>query len=426
MSTRLWTPGSAADTVMPAAFSATPKRGMELVNLRALGIIPGLTGGRVHGTNVAGDVITQTANGTNLNTVWQTFMDLLNSVNAERQTLLRFLTFPVSSPTELVAQAGGGVDFEPASEFGEPVGARMGPGYWELGYTFRWYDLAARYTWQYLADATDTMVNSVANAAVEAFYRLQVNEVFRTIFNSANLVANINQRAYTVYKFYNADGVIPPTYKNNVFDGTHTHYKTTGSGGTDSSVLEAQDLDSLIIDDFVSHGYTQELGYRLVLMVNTQQGNVIRNFRSATNTAQTVGGNYGRYDFIPAQGQPGQIINQTQVVIGQTQVGANLDGLNVIGSYGPLVVVQDDYMPTTHVLAFATGGSESLGNPVGIREHANTSLRGLRLVKGRDANYPLIDSFWATGFGTGIRQRGGGIVLELASGSTYTPPAAWA
>jgi hypothetical protein len=77
------------------------------------------------------------------------------------------------------------------------------------------------------------------------------------------------------------------------------------------------------------------------------------------------------------------------------------------------------------VLNFATGGRDNLVNPVGIRQHANTNLRGLRLVKGRSADYPLIDSFWAAGFGTGVRHRGGGIVLELSANASYTAPAAY-
>jgi len=415
---RFWTP----DMTISAPVASTPKRGMELVNWRELGILQSVMGaaGR-QGTHVAADVVTQTADGTDLNVIWRDFMDLLNAANGSRQAVINFLTYGVTSPFEYVAQPGQGVDFEEASEFGEPVGARIQPTYFNLGYGFKWYDLAARYTWQYLADATDDMVNSVANAAVEAYYRKLLFEVLKTAFNPTNLVATIRGNAYNVFKFYNADGTVAPTYKNNTFAGSHTHYKTTGS-----SALEAQDLDTMVIDDFASHGYDQISGYRLVVMANTVVGNTIRNFRSAVNTNQAVGGNYGRYDFIPAQGQPGQIIPATTQVIGATQVSNTLEGLNVIGSYGPLLIVQDDWFPTTHVLAFATGGPNNLQNPVGLREHANTNLRGLRLVKGRNADYPLIDSFWAAGFGTGIRQRGAGIALELTANGSYTVPTVYA
>lgn len=407
---------------IPAHLATSPKRGMELVDLRALGILPaGIGAANRNGTHVAADVVTQTADGTDLNSVWSDFMGLLDAVNGQRQALINFLTFAVSQPTELVTQPGQGVDFEEASEFGEPVGSRIQPAYFNLGYTFKWYDLAARYTWQYLADATDAMVNSVANASVEAYYRKLMTEVLRTVFNPTNLTATIRGNAYNVFKFYNNDGTVPPAYKNNTFLGSHTHYKNSGT----NDVLEAQDLDTMVIDDFASHGYDQLNGYRLVVMVNSVIGNQIRNFRSAVNTNQAVGGNYGRFDFIPAQGQPGQIIPATTQVIGAQQPANTLNGLNVIGSYGPLIVVQDDWLPTTHLFAFATGGEDNLNNPIGLRQHANANLRGLRLVKGRNADYPLIDSFWAAGFGTGVRQRGGGIVMALTA-AAYAAPAIYA
>lgn len=408
----LWTPAQGIDTVLPAwATRGYSVRGMERVNLRELGILPGVAGG-AQGVHQASDVVTRTADGTDLNVIWDEFMALLNAVNGQRQGIINFLTFNVTNPTELVAQPGTGIDFEEATEFGEPVGSRVQPAYFSLGYTFKWYDLAARYTWMYLADATTAMVESVANAAVEAYYRKLMFEVLKTIFNPTNLTATINQQSYNVYKFYNNDGTVPPTYKSNTFLGTHNHYKTTGA-----ATIAPDDLDVLVIDDFASHGYSLEEGYRLVAMVNTAVGNTIRGFRAGTASA--------RYDFIPAVGQPGQIMALNQQIVGANQPANSLDGLTVIGSYGPLLIVQDDWMPTTHVIAFATGGPQSLNNPVGLRQHANSNLQGLRLIKGRTPDYPLIDSFWATGFGTGIRQRGGGIVLEITADASYEAPAAY-
>jgi len=74
------------------------------------------------------------------------------------------------------------------------------------------------------------------------------------------------------------------------------------------------------------------------------------------------------------------------------------------------------------VLNIGSGGSQNLNNPVGIREHANAALRGLRLVKGRDNDYPLIDSFYNVGLGTGIRQRGGSAVMQIKASGLYSPP----
>jgi hypothetical protein len=407
----LWTPDMGRDTVMPGGFSGSAKRGMDLIDFKSLGLVPDVMGGAVHGTHTASDVVTQTSDGRDLNQVWLDYIDLLNAVNGSRQALINFLTFPVTQPVELVAQPGAGVDFEDASEFGEPVGGRLSPSYFNMAYTFKWYDLAARYTWMYLADATSVMVDSVANAAVEAFYRKQLFEVFKCIFNNTNLTATINAQPYTVYKFYNNDGTVPPSYKNNTFAGSHNHYSGTATFTTTNGppVIDA------ILADFSSHGYGLENGYRTVLMCNSAQAPTIRGFKSTANSG------FGTYDFIPAQGQPGVVLSVNQQFFGAGQPAATLDGLNVIGSYGPALVVQDDWLPPNYCFLFVTGGALSLNNPVGFREHAQSSLRGLRLVKGKQPNYPLIDSFWATGFGTGIRQRGAGWVLQTNSAS-YTVP----
>lgn len=401
--------------VLPGPVASRPKRGMELVDLMALGIIPGLSGSDgAHGIHAAGDIVTQTADGRDLNVIWNDFMELLNAVNGERQALVNFLTFPVTQPVEMVAQPGQGVDFEEASEFGEPTGARIQPEYFNMAYGFKWYDLAARYSWQYVAEATSTMLDSIANAAVEAYNRKQMHEVLKTVFNKTNLVATIRQQPYTVYKFYNNDGTVPPTYKTNTFLGTHDHYKVSGG-----AVIDAGDLD-LMIDDFESHGYTQTGGYQTVVMMHKTEADTVRGFRSVAN------GGAGKYDFLPAQGQPGQIMAVNQQLVGQGPVANTLRGLNVIGSYGTALIVQEDWLPVGYVFGFCTGGTASLSNPVGLREHANAGLRGLRLVKGRTPNYPLLDSFWTVGFGTGIRHRGAGMVMQIKASGTYDIPAVYA
>lgn len=148
-------------------------------------------------------------------------------------------------------------------------------------------------------------------------------------------------------------------------------------------------------------------------LVNVTEANVIRNFRVSTGA---------RFDFIPAAGAPGLFLPRDQELFG-SQVGSTFRGMNVIGSYGPLLVIEEDYVPPAYVVALVSGGEANVQNPIGIREHANTSLRGLSLVKGRDNDYPLIDSYYVRGFGTGVRQRGAGLVYQIAATGTYAPPA---
>lgn len=412
----LWSPSKGLDTILPAgAYSAQPQFGMEKVDLRSLGILPGIAGGApAHGYHTAGDVITQTTDGRDLNGIWRDYVDLINEYNQERETLLDFLTFRVTEPVETIASPGSGVDFEEASEFGVPVGARITPAYWSLSYSFKWYDLAARYTWQYLAEATSQMVDSVANAALEADARLRLQKVLRAVFNPTNETASINGNAYNVYRFYNNDGTVPPAYRTNTFLGTHTHY--IGSNG---ATVDFGDIDEQITH-LAHHGYSKLNGYQIITMVNKAQGDVIRTFRSVQN------GGSATYDFIPSVGSPGVFMPQTTVLFGAQAPANSYKGLDVLGAYGDTLIVQNDWIPAGYVFSFATGGANNLGNPVGFREHAQASLRGLRLVKGRTPNYPLIDSYWVRGFGTGIRHRGAGVVTQIVASTTYTPPAEFA
>lgn len=367
--------------------------------------------GANRGVNTEGDVITQTVDGRDLNAIWAEFQQTVALRNSTRQGLIDFLTYSVTNPVEDVYQFGGGDDFEVASEFGVPKSIRQSGTYFSMGFAFEWYDLATRFTWKFLAEATAQQVEAQNQAALEADNRLVFGEVMRTLFRSTNRTATIKGNAYNVYALYNGDGTVPPDYKSNSFDGTHTHYLASGAGVVDPGDLEEME------DHLTHHGYSSENGADLVVMVNKAQGDVIRNFRSIAN------GGAGRYDFIPAQNTPSFLLpTNLQVAQGQQAPANTLRGMKVIGSYGQLTVVEENYIPAGYMVAFATGGSESLANPIGIREHANPGLRGFRLVKGRVPDYPLQEAYYQRGFGTGIRQRGGAVITKIGAGP-YTPPA---
>lgn len=363
-----------------------------------------------------GDVLTQTKDGRDLNSLWADYQAAITQWNADRQDLVDFLTYGVTEPVEEVAVPGQGSDFEEATEFGVPKSIRPNNDHFSMGFPFKWYDLAARFTWQFLADATAQQVDAVQNTALEADSRLVFNKVMKRIFDNTNDSATINGNAFNVYTFYNNDGLrTPPKYQTNTFTSSHTHYITTNG-----TVLQAADLDDLI-GLVTEHGYRRLLGYKIVVMVNSAQVSTIRQFRmaSATNTGDT----FGDWDFIPSQGTlSNAILLQSNTVILGEQPSNALGNLEVVGSYGDALIVQNDYIPAGYLFCFATGGKASLTNPVGIRQHQNPQLQGMRLVKGASPDYPLIDSYYARGFGTGIRQSGAGAVLQVVTGTTYTAP----
>lgn len=392
----------------PFATSAIAVPGAELIDARSLGMILPIAGG-ARGYNALADVLTQTTDGRDLNDIWNEFQATIGIQNERRQALIDLLTYSVTNVIEDVPQFGGG-DFEEMSEYGVPQSIRPTTSYLSLGYAFKWYDVAARFTWQFLSEASSAQVESVNQSVLEADNRNVFLEVMRTLFRATNRSANIKGQNYNVYTFWNGDGVVPPAYKNNTFTGTHTHFRTSGA-----ATINSGDLDE-ITDDFKSHGYSSENGSTHFLMVNSVEANLIRAFRVSTGS---------RYDFIPAVGQPGLLTPNTQGLIG-SQPASSFRGFNVVGSYGTLLIVEEDYIPAGYVAAFASGGEANLNNPIGFREHANASLRGLRLVKGREPDYPLIDSYYIRGFGTGVRQRGAAMVMQITAAGSYTAPAVYA
>lgn len=363
--------------------------------------------GYERGFNQAADLIVQSADGADLNRMWREFQASLNIFNRERDPMLGLLTYDVTNPVERVLQPST-EDFEEASEFGVPKGIRMGKPF-NLGYSFKWHDIAVRYTWMFLAEATQTEIEARNKMVLDAGRRLLFQQVMKRLLNNTNEIATINEQAVNVYTLYNNDGTIPPTYEGNVFNGTHTHYRTSGAATIDNG-----DLNELITS-LEEHGYRYDLGYELILMVNRQEGNVIR-------TAKTTGS--WTYDFIPnpAYLPGGIILPQNGGIIGQPSNTLPQQ----IGTYGPFKVVEMSLMPAGYVIAFATGGEQQLGNLVGLRQHQQAQLRGLRLVKGREPDYPLVESYYQYAFGTGVRQRGAGTVMQITVSGTYTIPAAYA
>jgi len=366
--------------------------------------------GNEEGYNERGDVITETSDGAPLNRMWDEFQRVIRLWNRQRDALTNVLTFNVSQNVESVRYPIE-QDFEEASEFGEPKGIRLGPAF-RMGYDFKWWDLAIRYTWMFLAEADQAQLTALNNTAREADNRLMFTRVMRAIFNDTTRTADIDGENINVYPFYNGDTMVPPKWKTTTHSTGHTHYLESGA-----TTVVPGDVEDMLAH-LTHHGYTQAMGYRIILMVNAQEGAEIRDFVKGTASAN--------YTFIPSQNVGGGVLLAANGgIIGQPSL-VNLPGLVTIGTYGPVVVIEEDYIPAGYMLMTASGGENNIGNPVGIREHENASLRGLRLVKGRDSDYPLIDSFYLHGMGTGIRHRGAGVVMEIDDGGTYTPPTEYA
>lgn len=379
----------------------------KMVDLGRFGFVTDLSGADAHGTNDSRDVlVTNSINGIDYNEMWAEFQATLTLQNAERQAIVDFFTFPVTEPLESVSQLTG-AKFEEATEYGEPRGVRQAPTSFWLGYDFKWFDIAIRYTWKYLANATSSQVESLHASVIAADNQNVFAAVLQAIYNPANRAATIDGRQVTVYALYNNDGTVPPSYKSNVFDNTHNHYMVSG----DTAIASA-DLDALS-EQLRHHGYDNSNGVQQIVAVNSTEGKRIRQFRILTGAT---------YDFIPSTDQATSLIIDPGQTIAGGRPSSSYAGLHVIGSYGQMLIIEDDLFIPGYAVIIGSGGKANLNNPVGFRQHESASLQGLRLVKGPDNDYPLIDSFYLRGFGTGIRQRGGSAVMQIKASGSYAAP----
>ncbi len=379
--------------------------GGESIDLRELGIIAGIAGGD-RGIHAVGDIVTQTQDGMDINELWASYQRWLDDWNESREALVNFLTYNTTDSFENVWQGGSQAEFEEATEYGEPVGFRPTSTPAVMGFPFKWFDLSGRFTWQFLANAPAKQVDSFANAAMEADSRLVFLRVMRTLFTNTR---SLNKEGQTVYPFYSGvAGDLPPAYKMTTFADSHNHFVTSGNATVTAPNLEA------LIGLLEEHGYTAENGYNQVVLVNKAQGDTIRQFRSVAN------GGTGKYDFVPAVTTPVFLLPTDMRAEGGRPAGTT-GGLAVIGAYGNATIVQEDYIPAGYMVAMVTGGEDSLSNPIAFREHTTANLRGMRLVKGRNPDYPLIDSFYVRGFGCGVRHRGAGAVMQITAGAYAVP-----
>jgi hypothetical protein len=410
-------PGWDREIVDPRAFGHD-LRGDEFVNLKYLGFGAGIAGGAT-GYNQVGDIVTTTADGRPLNQIWAEYQAALALYNSMRDPLVAALSFDVTQVIEDVFQAGSQVNFEEASEFGVPRSIRAPvPTYFSLGYGFKWYDIGLRFTWQFLAENPADQVDALNNQVLEADNRNVFTLMMKQIFNNTTRVATINGQNYNVYPLYNNDATVPPAYKLTQPASPHQHYLTSGAATVDPGDLTGT---GSMYAHLEHHGYSWQEGSALILMVNSAQIATIRGFRVGVAGAE--------YDYIQSGAIPAWALTQADINNLLDRPGASppatVFGLPVDGRYGPWLVVVDDLIPAGYMLGFASGGRLSPGNLVGLRGHANAALRGLRLVKGQEPDYPLIDSYYQRGIGTGIRQRGAAVVMQITAGA-YAIPAAYA
>ncbi|BCO56981.1 hypothetical protein LTQ56_04710 [Mycobacterium intracellulare subsp. intracellulare] len=365
-------------------------------------------GGEGLGYNTEGDVLVNvTADGVDVNALWQEVQQVLSAWNGERNAVASLLSHYTINAADAVPQSIADESFEVASEFGEPESLRAPSNAILLGNTLVDYDKAGRFTWKFLRDSTAEQIRAVTNYALAADNKLVNGLIVNRLFNPT---PQTNEFGHTCYPLWSNDGMVPPPYLGKTFDATHNHYLISGAEVIDSGDLEA------LISTVTEHGYGMDSGSRLIAFMNPEEADEVSAFKAGETNNNTV---IAKHSFIPSSGAPAYLTEET--IVGEI-APAQYSGLKIDGSYGPLWLVGSQYVPSKYLAVVATSGANSPNNPVSVRQHTNAAYQGLRTIPGPVPAYPLQQSFWARCIGVGTRHRGAAAVMQIKETGSYVAP----
>lgn len=360
------------------------------------------------GIATEGDVLVNvTADGVDLNVIWAEVAAVIKAWNAERSALTSLLAFNTTNTADAIPQSRSEDSFELASEFGEAESIRPPSEYALMGYTVEDYDKASRWTRFYLRDSTAEQVRAVLNYALEMDNRLTTGTILQRLFDPTQ---GENNWGHPVYGLYNGDAMPVPAYLGRDFATAHQHYVVSGNDTIDSGDLEQA------ARNVTEHGFGTTSNSRLLALMNPAQAEVVSTFKAGVENATGI---IAKHDYIPSAGAPAYL--QPDNIVGQV-APESFNGLAVQGSYGPVWVIQSDFIPEDYFAVAATYGPNSPDNAIGFREHTNAAWRGFRTIPGNVGDYPIQDAHFNRSFGVGVRRRGQAAVVQVkASGSFEIP-----
>ncbi|OPX12849.1 hypothetical protein B1790_02930 [Mycobacterium sp. AT1] len=361
------------------------------------------------GIGSTGDaLVTHTIDGVDLNTVWETVVAGFEAHNAHRSSIADLLSFRTTVPGEAIPQGVSSPPMERLTEYGIPNAANVPSNVLMLGYDFGDFGLRSAFTWQALRKMTADQVYAHVNSIMHSDNRLVTGTILKRLLDPQ---PRTNAEGIQCRGLYSADGQIPPDYLNRSFDGTETHYIKSGATQIDSGDLE----DSIRL--IRQHGYGRTPDSKILILASEIESEQIQTFRQGEESRPSSN-IMSKYSFVPSKSAPSYLTPDN--IVGEPVEGT-VFGVECLGSLGPALLVQTEFIPQGYVAVVATGGPNSIANVVGVREHPIESYRGLLAVAGVNA-YPITDSTYIRSFGVGVRQRGAAVAVQIGTGSTYVPP----
>lgn len=360
------------------------------------------------GFHTAGDVLVdKTADGVPLQKLWDDYRELLSAWKQKQDALSSLLAFETTDIAEAIPQSLSKFEFEEATEFGVPKAHQAGD-FLVIGYGFKDYDLATRYTWKYLRDATARQIDHDMQASLEADQRLRTKSILNRLLSPTERTTPEGRREFGL--FTGADQIAPMEYLGRTFDTSHTHYLVSGN-----ATLDSQDVEDSI-GHIQHHGYGTTQGSRILVFASQTLCDQIASWRKGEESR--AGGPVAKFDFVPSADAPAFL--SSEFVVGQTPP-SEYNNLRVMGSYGHALIVPHVLVPNGYLLTVATSGKNSPQNIIGFRQHVDPAYQGLRMIPGAGP-HPLIESYFQRSFGVGTRHRGAAVAMQIKASGSYEAP----
>lgn len=363
------------------------------------------------GINVAADILTRTADGVDLNVLWNEFSAALDEWNAGRDAITALFTSPTTDSFALLPNGGDTFEIEKASQFGVPQAKSVSPNQLRMGFPLDWTDARTAYTRQYLRDASAEQVRAQHAGFLNADNRYVFREIMGALTRRPADVASrpANENGVPIFSLWDGLGdYTPPTYAGKSFTSNHNHYLVSGAATVDGGDLKQ------LTDTIQEHGYgLRQSNEQVIIMVHPDDADVIRTFRhDPANEALKP------YDFIPSVSAPAYLTDK--MIVGD-KAPALFNQLPIEGSYGDAWITKNFFIPKGYLIAVATAGANAARNPLWFREHVNAGLRGFRLLPTYE-RYPLIDAVYERGMGVGVRHRSAAAVMQIKASGSYVDP----
>jgi hypothetical protein len=356
-------------------------------------------------------LVDRTADGVDLNDIWAEVSDAAYLYNTQRSAIASLVSYRTTRPGDAVPQSVVSESMELATEFGVATGI-SDVDYLKIGFTLKDYDKALRSTWKYLRDATADQVTDRVRRLFEADNRLVNSLVLDRLFSPTPAT---NDQLLTCYGLWNGDGAKPPSHLGKSFAGDHTHYLVTH----DATYLDCLEVE-LSLTHIREHGFGSTQAARFLLFINPEDVEMSGMTSWRAGTQYRTGGPLPKYDFIVSSTAPAFLTSER--VQGEAPP-PDYGGIPCIGSYGGALVLPSYFVPKGWAAMVASGGPNSVDNPIGLREHDNPAYQGLRLIPGGQGPYPLQDAQFARAIGVGVRHRGAAVAIQITAGNSYTAPA---